>query len=192
MNDAQPSTPGRRYPLPKNQRLDTEIYAEPGTLTHITIRAYQHQTPFRNPLVDATVVKTLTEDRLRLGVLVLVYCLMPDHLHLLLTPRKKGCSVLTFVDQFKGKSTNVSWKVGWQGKLWQPRNYDHVLRIEEEFAATAIYILENPLREGMVQRPRDYLWQGGMDVWGGWHVGLAYAEWEERNRATTTGAGGAL
>lgn len=167
----------------RNERLDDpKVYSDPGSLGFFTIRAYQNQQPFLQPAISATVVRTLTEDRLRLGMLMLVYCLMPDHLHLLLTPRKPGASMLTFVHQFKGKCTNASWKVGWSGKLWQPRSYDHILREEEEFAAVALYILENPVRAGLVESPRDYLWSSGMDIWGGWHVGLAYAEWEERNK----------
>lgn len=171
-----------------NQRLDPAVYAEPETLAFFTIRAYEHHAPFTSPIINATIVKTLMEDRLRLGIHVLVYCLMPDHLHLLLTPRKRGSSMLTLLDQFKGKSTNDSWKAGWSGKLWQPRHYDHVLRVEEEFANVALYILQNPIRARLVERPRDYLWSGGMDVWASWHVGLAYTEWEERNKQTVIGS----
>jgi putative transposase len=123
------------------------------------------------------VVKTLIEDRLRPNILVLAYCLMPDHLHLLLTPRLNGCSMLTFVDQFKGKSTKRSWPTGWSGKLWQQRYYDHVLMADEEFGAVAMYIVENPVRKGMVEDPEEYLWSGGIDRYGDWHIREVFDEW---------------
>ena len=176
------------YRPPRNKRLAPEVYEEPGTSCFFTIRAYQKQSPFEQAARNHAVLKVLTEHRLPLNTLVLAYCLMPDHLHLLLTPRLKGASMLTFVDQFKGKSTARSWPTGWQGRLWQARYHDHVLRADEEFRVVAAYILENPIRKGMVERPEEYLWSGGIDRYGGWHVGDAYAEWaewEERRQSHT-------
>jgi putative transposase len=88
---------------------------------------------------------------------------MPDHLHFLVSPRQDGISVLTFTDQLKGKATNRSWKAGWQGKLWQPRYYDHVIRTDESLVAIARYIVENPVRKGFVARAEDWPWSGQMN-----------------------------
>jgi len=178
-----------RYPtgpfLPRrNQRLPGRAYEEAGTFCFFTIRAYGREKPFTDAVRNATVMKTLIEDRLRRGVLVLAYCLMPDHLHLLLTPHVHGRSMLSFVDQFKGKSTNRTWQTGWSGKLWQPRNHDHVLRADEEFRAVATYILENQTWQGKAGGPEDYRWSGGFDHYAVWHVGVAYADWREWREAT--------
>jgi putative transposase len=85
---------------------------------------------------------------------------MPDHLHFLISPRQEGISVLTFTDQYKGKATNRSWTVGWTGKLWQPRYFDHIVRSEESLIAIAEYIVNNPVRKGLVDRAEDWLWGG--------------------------------
>jgi hypothetical protein len=44
--------------------------------------------------------------------------------------------------------------------LWQESYYDHVLRDDEETWRAAIYILENPVRKGIVQNFADYPYCG--------------------------------
>ena len=41
-------------------------------------------------------------------------------------------------------------------RLWQTGFHDHALRREEDLAATARYLIANPLRAGLVQRVGDY------------------------------------
>ncbi|MCB0239817.1 MAG: hypothetical protein KDH08_14500, partial [Anaerolineae bacterium] len=74
-----------------------------------------------------------------------------------------GVSVLTFANRFKGSSTNQSWAVGWQGKLWQRGCWDHIVRTEESLLAIAQYILDNPVRKGVVARAEDWPWSGHMN-----------------------------
>jgi REP element-mobilizing transposase RayT len=85
---------------------------------------------------------------------------MPNHLHFLISPAKDGVSILDFTHQYKGKTTNLSWKLGWKGILWQPRFYDHIVRAEEDLQAIAEYILENPVRKGLVASAEDWQWSG--------------------------------
>ena len=72
-------------------------------------------------------------------------------------------AALTFTDQYKGKATNASWTAGWYGKLWQPRYFDHVVRTEESLVAIAEYILNNPVRQGLVENPDAWQWSGEMN-----------------------------
>jgi len=100
------------------------------------------------------------EEQERQHCAVYTYCLMPDHLHYLVGPVQEGVSVLVFSDQFKGKTTNRSWQHGWRGKLWQPRSYDHIVRVEEDLRQIAEYILNNPVRKGLVDHAEDWPWSG--------------------------------
>jgi REP element-mobilizing transposase RayT len=88
---------------------------------------------------------------------------MPDHLHFLSTPKVDGVSVLTLVDQFKGKSTNESWKLGHRGKLWQPRYFDHIVRTEENLRDISEYILNNPVRKGLTLSAATWPWAGHLN-----------------------------
>jgi putative transposase len=152
------------YRPPKNQRLDPELYKDTNRVTFITIRAYQNQSPFIRADLNQLVVDILRLEQERRQCAVFTYCLMPDHLHYLASPQSPGISVLTFTDQFKGKTTNSSWTMGWRGKLWQPRYYDHIVRAEEDLRAIAEYILNNPVRKGLVEQPEDWPWSGQLTL----------------------------
>lgn len=129
----------------------------------MTIRAYLHHAPFVRDDLNQLILDVLSEEQERQNCAVFTYCLMPDHLHFLVSPRQNGISVLTFTDQYKGKATNRSWTVGWRGKLWQPRYYDHIVRAEEDLRGIAEYILNNPVRKNLVTYAEDWPWAGQMN-----------------------------
>lgn len=52
---------------------------------------------------------------------------------------------------FKSYTTRQAWKYGCQGALWQQSYYDHVARREEDVMAVCRYILDNPVRKGLVE-----------------------------------------
>lgn len=151
------------YRPPRNQRLAPELYTCSNRVYFMTIRAYMNQSPFVRDDLNKLILDTLREEQERQNCTVFTYCLMPDHLHFLVSPRKDGISVLTFTNQYKGKATNRSWTVGWQGKLWQPRYYDHIVRTEESLYAIAEYILNNPIRQALVEHTEDWSWSGHMN-----------------------------
>ena len=151
------------YHPPRNQRLAPELYTHASRVYFMTIRAYKNQSPFTRDELNQLVLDALRKEQERQNCAVFTYCLMPDHLHFLVSPRRNGISVLTFTDQYKGKTTNRSWSVGWQGKLWQPRYYDHIVRAEENLRAIAEYILENPVRRALVEHVEDWPWGGHMN-----------------------------
>jgi putative transposase len=148
------------YHPAKNQRLDLQLYAEAHRVCFITIRAYQNLTPFVRNDLNELVLHLLFEEQSRQHCAVFTYCLMSDHLHFLASPREDGASVLTFTDRFKGRVTNRSWTLGWHGKLWQPRFYDHIVRTDESLLAIAEYIRNNPVRKHLVERADDWPWSG--------------------------------
>ena len=146
-----------------NQRLDGALYRDPGHAVFVTIRAYGSASPFVRPALCRMVVGTLAEEAVRQSYSIFVYCLMPNHLHYVVRPFHELASILSFTNRFKGKTTNQSWKLGWEGKLWQPRFYDHIVRAEESLHAISQYILANPVRKGFVDQPEDWPWSGLLD-----------------------------
>lgn len=72
-------------------------------------------------------------------------------------------SVIDFVNQFKSKSTTISWKYGIKGSLWQKRFYDHILRKDEDIQKIGEYILNNPVRRRLVGDYREYPYGGYID-----------------------------
>jgi len=134
------------------------------------------------------IIECLKKQREKLGCKVFVYCLMPEHLHLLCSvgpcARKnyahkglhypnyahkglhyddKVSSIINFVNQFKGKSTAIAWKYGIKGNLWQKRWHDHILRRDEDALKIGEYILRNPVRRGLVEDWHGYPYCGHLD-----------------------------
>ncbi len=148
------------YHPPKNQRLDPVLYTHASRIYFITIRVYQDRKPFVRGSLNRMAIDILREEERRQNCTVFTFCLMPDHIHFLISPCQDGISVLSFTEQYKGKSTNRSWDLGWKGKLWQPRYYDHIIRTEESLSEIAEYILDNPVRKDLVERAEDWQWSG--------------------------------
>jgi putative transposase len=88
---------------------------------------------------------------------------MPDHVQLLLTPLRdeKGWpySLPTILKLLKGTSArSVNKLSGSRGPVWQEESFDHVLRSQESFEAKLEYLRQNPVRRGLVKKPKDYQW----------------------------------
>lgn len=86
------------------------------------------------------------------GVASLAWVLMPDHLHWLIQLGDR-LSLSVAMGYFKGRSAR---RIGSGWAVWQKGFHDHALRREEDLAATARYIVANPLRAGLVRRVGDY------------------------------------
>jgi REP element-mobilizing transposase RayT len=95
---------------------------------------------------------------------------MPDHVHLLLTPLQnehgEAVPLGSILRTVKGVSARrVNQTLRRSGGVWQPESFDHLLRQEEFVDAKIAYIAQNPVRRGLVKYPRDYewLWKPGSD-----------------------------
>ncbi len=93
-----------------------------------------------------------------------VAVVMPDHVHMIFTPlvdEKAGeiYSLAEIMDGVKGSSAHKINKVlRRKGRLWQPESFDHVLRSSESLDAKIAYLLDNPVRRGLVDEWKDYPW----------------------------------
>ena len=86
------------------------------------------------------------------------YCLMPDHLHVLLSPRESGTPVSKWLNAFKSYTGHEYVKIGYSAPLWQRSAYDHVCRKAETAEAVLTYIVNNSVRAGLVERWMDWPW----------------------------------
>jgi REP element-mobilizing transposase RayT len=90
---------------------------------------------------------------------VVVYCFMPDHVHLLVEAVAEHSNGLRFIARFK-QFSGFYYKQRYKRTLWQRYGYERVLRGNEATLHVARYILANPVRAGIVQRPEDYEFSG--------------------------------
>jgi REP element-mobilizing transposase RayT len=94
----------------------------------------------------------------KLGYRLYGYCLMPDHLHVLLSPAGSCVPLSRWLREFKSFTTNRYTKSTRQPVLWQRSAHDHVCRKAETAETVLRYIVENPVRAGLVKRWQDWLW----------------------------------
>ncbi len=83
------------------------------------------------------------------------YVFMPDHIHLLV----RGCSDASDLRRFASlakQRSGFEYSRVRNRHLWQTSYYDHVLRPEESTISVVYYILQNPVRAGLVNKWRDY------------------------------------
>ena len=95
------------------------------------------------------------------------WCLMPDHVHLLLQDE----DLVEFVRCFKGKLVPAARAIKSTRRLWQRSFHDHALRTDEALIQAAVYVWENPVRAGLVAEAQLYPWNGS-SVWPSWRDGL--------------------
>jgi REP element-mobilizing transposase RayT len=95
--------------------------------------------------------------RARGDILVLAYAIMSDHLHLLLAPQGE----VTLADAMKHiksfSARRINERLDARGSIWQQSYYDRVIRNETQLYAAIEYIHRNPVEDGLVHRPEDYV-----------------------------------
>jgi REP element-mobilizing transposase RayT len=94
---------------------------------------------------------------------VLAYCLMPDHAHLLVEGVRDTSDFRHLIKSAKQR-TGQSFAARHKHPLWQEGFYDRVLRPGDDPKTIARYIIENPVRAGLVRSAIDYPLLGS-DVW---------------------------
>jgi REP element-mobilizing transposase RayT len=81
---------------------------------------------------------------------------MPDHAHLLLTP-KTGWSLSRIMNGIKGVSARkINLLRRKKGRVWQVESYDRIVRSPSELIRILEYMLNNPLKKGLTDDPWKY------------------------------------
>ena len=113
--------------------------------------------------VATDVVEAIEEAAKRESFEVLVYCVMPDHVHVLAMGTSDHSDAIRFVQRFK-QSSGYSFKQHTGRQLWQQSFFDHVVRGDEDLLPIARYILGNPVEAGLVRDEVDWEFTGGTMV----------------------------
>ena len=130
----------------------------PGVALHVIQRGHDRRACFREG-TDRMVYLALLRDCLKKsGCALHAYCLMTNHVHLLLTPPDgKACATLTrnlgqrYVQYFNRR-------YGRTGTLWEGRPHSCLVDSARYVLATYRYIELNPVRAGMAATAATYEW----------------------------------
>ena len=91
------------------------------------------------------------------GVAAWAWCLMPNHVHLMLAPGTPDGLRAALSEAHRRYSRMVNFREGWRGYLWQGRFASCPMDAAHALAA-ARYIELNPVRARLAARPEDWPW----------------------------------
>lgn len=129
----------------------------PGLPHHVTQRGNRREPIFFEPGDHEVYLRILAAQTRRRAVEVWAYCLMPNHVHLIMTPSdSKGLS-LAVGETHRLYALYINRRALWIGHLFQAR-FASVVMDERHLIVATRYVSLNPVRAGLVQRADDWLW----------------------------------
>jgi putative transposase len=125
---------------------------------HVVQRGINRSTCFFAEADYRTYLHYLAVFSARFGCSVHAYCLMTNHVHLLLTPHTADACALVMKNLGQRYVQGVNHRLGRTGTLWEGRFYSCLVPSESYVLACYRYIELNPVRAGMVAAATQYRW----------------------------------
>jgi len=129
----------------------------PGMPHHVTQRGNRRAPIFFEDGDQAFYLRTLATEARRRGVEIWAYCLMPNHVHLILTPADGMGLSLTLGEAHRRFTSFINARNNWTGHLFQSR-FASVAMDERHLLIAARYVALNPVRAGLAKRAADWPW----------------------------------
>ena len=126
---------------------------------HVVQRGHNKSTVFAAAEDYAYYIENLVEFKSALGVRVYAWCLMTNHIHLLVEPGEEPEVLSEMMSRVNGRQTRFVNKLeGRTGSLWEGRFKASPVQSDTYLLACCRYIELNPVRAGMVEHVADYPW----------------------------------
>jgi REP-associated tyrosine transposase len=139
--------------MPRRPRLYLE-----GVPQHVTHRGNNRQGIFFGPDDGRRYLEWLAEYSEQHQCAVHAYVLMPNHVHLLITPQAEP-SLPKMMQALSARYTQyVNRTHDRSGTLWEGRYHASLIDSEAYLLACYRYIELNPVRAGLAEAPESYLW----------------------------------
>jgi putative DNA methylase len=91
------------------------------------------------------------------------YVVMPNHVHILITPRVDVSRLMQSLKRFTARQGNRM--LGLTGQtFWQDESYDRLVRNQSEFDRIAAYIERNPVTAGLAGSPEEFAWSSAWPI----------------------------
>ncbi len=129
----------------------------PGFPHHITQRGNRRQKTFFCDGDYQEYISLMSHWCAQCGVEVWAYCLMPNHVHLIVVPESEDGLRRGIGEAHRRYSRMINFRKRWRGHLWQGRFASYVLDDYYLLAATR-YVEMNPVKAKLVSTARQYRW----------------------------------
>ncbi len=136
--------------MPRIQRV-----VVPGMPHHVTQRGNRREDVFFEERDYETYLSLLAVAAASKEFIVWAYCLMRNHVHLIVCPRRQESLSAGLGELHAFYSRPINLKRGWRGHVWQGRYFSCVLGVDHLVAAIR-YVENNPVREGLMRHAEDY------------------------------------
>lgn len=91
------------------------------------------------------------------GTQVWAYCLMPNHVHLIMVPGEEDGLRRAVGEAHRRYTRTINFRQGWRGHLWQERFHSFVM--DEQYLLAAVrYVERSPLRAGLCESVEEWHW----------------------------------
>ena len=138
--------------MPRHLRIQ-----EPDLIRHVMARGNGKMRIFLDDTDNRRFLYLLGEVLADFSIRCWNYCLMPNHYHLTIQPTRPNLSEA--IGRLNG-GYGLWWnrRHGQVGHVFQGRFKDQVVDREEYLVTLSRYVVMNPVRAGLVQRPEDWRW----------------------------------
>lgn len=131
---------------------------------HVIQRGNRKQNVFIKETDKEKYLKILDLQSKLFGLKIWAYCLMDNHVHLIVVPEKQGSLTRTISETHRLYTRMVNFREKWRGYLWQGRFKSYPL--DEKYLYAAVRYVEcNPVRAKLVIKAEDYKWSSAR-----WHI----------------------
>jgi putative transposase len=130
----------------------------PGFTYFVTTKVWQNRPLFQVVANAEVLFETLTHYRDQGAYLLHEFVIMPNHIHMLLTP-SDTTSLEKVMQLIKGGSSHeLHRRRGFKIQLWQSGFHEESVRNETDYMAKVDYIRSNPVRAGLVESCEKWQW----------------------------------
>jgi len=129
----------------------------PGYPHHITQRGNRRQAVFfkeEDYLYYLELLKKWCDEE---QVAIWSYCLMSNHVHLIVTPDTSSNLSRAIAETHRRYTRMINFRENWRGYLWQGRFASFPMD-EKYLLKAAAYVELNPVKANLVSKPEDYRW----------------------------------
>ena len=133
----------------------------PGVPHHVTQRGNNRQRVFIHDDDYLQYLKLLKEYSITFHVAIHAYCLMPNHIHLVVMPSEENSLSQAIGEAHHKYSIYFNKKYNQSGHLWQNRFYSCPLD-EPHYWKAMLYTERNPVRAKLILSAEQYKWSSAV------------------------------
>jgi len=133
-----------------------------GAIYHVVATANRGEIIFKNNAMKKLFLTFLIKAKNKFGFSVAQFCIMGNHVHLVIQPNDKARYSLSKSMQWLLCNFSKAWNKAHKlkGHLWRARFFSRVIESDADLRNVLRYVNENPVKAGLVKRAEDWEYGG--------------------------------